>query len=225
MSFERGNIGTAIIGKFAIAAVADAIALAVVPNKSAFVIGNFSFAFGSIAATAAAIAAGPCFFEVVRGICTHAPVVAIGAHFAIGIKVVEQHKLCGQLVLIGGIFFAKKQQRSIAIATRNITKYLIVSSVFFDDVKHVFDRRRLRAKRALALRQRGLHLAGVIRRIGIHLLAVFSQCFVRRQVYHAKRAGKQAADILLLCYCTGIGQVAAHTAAGADGAWSPGIGF
>src|SRR5262249_21307008 len=54
------------------------------------------------------IAQGPHFLDVIRGISTHAPFVAVGADFAVHVEIVEQNKLAGGLV-VGGSSLPKER--------------------------------------------------------------------------------------------------------------------
>src|ERR1044072_6368958 len=88
MSFQYMNVWFLVIGKFAIGAKTYTCPVAMVPNKSFFIIGNRAVAFCRISTTAAAITGRPGFFEIVGCIGAHRPVMAIGAYFTINIKVI-----------------------------------------------------------------------------------------------------------------------------------------
>ena len=66
----------------------------------------------------------------------------IGTHFSIYIKIVQQHKVFDNFVLVGCNMLSKKQEGCIPVATLYITQDLIIGPVFFDDVKNMFDGRR-----------------------------------------------------------------------------------
>ena len=82
----------------------------------------------------------PGFFDKIGRVGGHAPFVAIGADFAFDIKIIQQHKLTRQLVVVGRGPLGKQAELRIAIALRKIAQHLIVSSVLFDDVKTVLER-------------------------------------------------------------------------------------
>jgi hypothetical protein len=69
--------------------------------------------------------------------------MAVRAHFALHIKIVEQHKLTRQLVVIGSDPFREKAEGGIAVSLGHIAQHLIVSSVLFDDIDAIFDGARI----------------------------------------------------------------------------------
>ena len=69
---------------------------------------------------AAAITGRSVFFHIISSVRAQAPVMSVGTNFAIYIKIIQQHKVFGQSVVIGRNPFAKQQQACIAIALRHI---------------------------------------------------------------------------------------------------------
>src|SRR5207244_3097052 len=82
----------------------------------------------------------PEFLDEIGRIGAHAPLVAVGADFALDVKVVQQDELPRQLVVVGGDIFAEQTKTRVAIALRQVAKNLVVGAVFLDDVNAVFDR-------------------------------------------------------------------------------------
>ena len=120
----------------------------------------------------------PSFFGIIIGIGRSTPIVTICTHLGIHIKMVEQNEFLGKFVLIGGDIPAKQQQGAITIAARQICQYLVVGTIFFDDIKNVFDGRCV----ANTIRNgitygyfQGAALSGSEGRIGIDLSSVFCQ--------------------------------------------------
>ena len=74
-----------------------------------------------------------------------APVVAVDAHLAVAIEVVQQHVVAGQLVVVGRDVLAVHDECRIAVARRaalgilEIAEHLVVGAVLLDDVEHVLD--------------------------------------------------------------------------------------
>ena len=66
--------------------------------------------------------------------------MAVGAHVAIHVKVVEQDELARQRVLIGRDLLAEKHQVGRAIAFFHVPQHLVVGPVLLDDIDHVADR-------------------------------------------------------------------------------------
>ncbi len=61
---------------------------------------------------------------------------------AIAVQVVQQHEIAAELELvIGRDLFAEQGQARVAVTSRHVTENLVVGSVLFDDVDHIFDRR------------------------------------------------------------------------------------
>src|SRR5437867_5933152 len=73
------------------------------------------------------------------------PTVAIDAHLAIAIKIIQQHVFARELMMVGSDILAEHDQVGITVAggpslrILERAEKLVVSAVFFDDVKHVFD--------------------------------------------------------------------------------------
>src|SRR5207247_8493900 len=56
------------------------------------------------------------------------------------IKIVEQHELARELVVVGCDFFTEQTQPRIAVALRQVAKDLVVGAVLLDDVNAILDR-------------------------------------------------------------------------------------
>ena len=71
--------------------------------------------------------------------------MAVSAHLAVAVEVVEQDVIAGELMVIRRNCFPIHRQVRISISRRlavcipEITHHLIVSAVFLDDIKHIFD--------------------------------------------------------------------------------------
>src|SRR5688572_32019577 len=65
--------------------------------------------------------------------------MAVSAHLALDVKVVEQDELTRKLVVVRRDLFREQTKRGIAIAFGHIAEHLVVSAVFFDDVKAILD--------------------------------------------------------------------------------------
>jgi hypothetical protein len=92
--------------------------------------------------------------------------VPVRANVAIHIKVVEQHELARQLVMVGTGIFLKKTQRRIAFALAEVTQHLIVGAILFDDIEHMLDgggnTRGILVEHLIGIRGVRLHLGGVV---------------------------------------------------------------
>ncbi len=84
----------------------------------------------------------PELLRVVRRDPGRRPVMPVRAHIRVDVKIVEQHKLARQLVMIRRGILIEQRQRRIAISLPELPQHLIVSAIFLDDVNHVLDRRR-----------------------------------------------------------------------------------
>ena len=65
--------------------------------------------------------------------------MAVGAEDAGAIRIVEQHKIPDQLMLVGRDLLAKCAERRRAVALREIAQNLIVGAVFLDDIHDVLE--------------------------------------------------------------------------------------
>ena len=88
---------------------------------------------------AARVGRGPISLVEVRGIRRVRPRVAIHAYLAIAVEIVEDNILSGQRVLVGSYILAKDGQPGIAVGAFEVTEFLIVGTVFLDDVNHMLD--------------------------------------------------------------------------------------
>src|SRR5438445_13796726 len=90
-----------------------------------------------------AVTERPGFFDEVCGIGCHAPFMSISADFAFDIKIIQQHKLTRQLVVIRRDALGKQAKLGVAISLWKIAEDLIVSPILLDDIKTVANRTRL----------------------------------------------------------------------------------
>src|ERR1051325_2949022 len=120
MVFDGGNIRFVIISKLTVCTIGNSVSPAKVPDKAVFVVGYLPRSLGIVKASAVSIAGRPVFFKKIGGVSSRAPIVTIRAHFAIHIKVIEQYKLAGKGMLVGGIFFSEQKQTRVAISACHI---------------------------------------------------------------------------------------------------------
>ncbi len=66
--------------------------------------------------------------------------MAVGTHFGIHIKIIQQHETPCQLVLVGSDHFREKAEIRIPVAFGHVPQHLVVGPVLLDDIEHVFDR-------------------------------------------------------------------------------------
>jgi len=83
--------------------------------------------------------AGEGFFEIVGPKRRGAPLVAVGAQDAAAIRVVEQHELADELVMIRCDPFTEDAEGGVAVALRQITESLVVGPVPLNDIHDVPD--------------------------------------------------------------------------------------
>ncbi len=116
-----------------------------IPKVSTRWLSDLKVSFGWIAEFSFATTIGerPCFFDKVGRVGCHGPLVPIGAHFALDIKIIEQNEFASQRVLIRRYLLGEDAQRWIPIALRQIAKYLIVGSILFDDIEAMLDGTRI----------------------------------------------------------------------------------
>ena len=107
MTFQGWNIGFIIICKFAISTIGNAQTLTMVPHKTTFGPRSPILTLIDILAATAAITRYPCFFGIIVGISSRAPIVTVGTYFGTDKEIVQYHKIAGQCVVIGGYFFGK----------------------------------------------------------------------------------------------------------------------
>ena len=69
------------------------------------------------------------------------PRVSVDTHFPIAVKVVEQHPLIGDGVMIRRDVLSEDRKPRIAVALLHIAEHLIVGAILLDDVDHVLDGR------------------------------------------------------------------------------------
>ena len=69
--------------------------------------------------------------------------MAIRADLPVYIKIIQQHKFPGESMLIGSDLLPKQYKTGVAIALGHIAQHLVIGPVFFNDIKDMFDRRRI----------------------------------------------------------------------------------
>ena len=67
--------------------------------------------------------------------------MAVGAHIAVHIEIIEQHELARDLVFVGRDLFPEQHEGGIAVAFLHIPEHLVVGAVFLNDVDDVLDGR------------------------------------------------------------------------------------
>ena len=113
-----------------------------------------------------------------------APVVAVNAHLAVAVEIVQEHVIAGQLMVVGRDVLAVHHQGRIAVARRaalgvfEVAEHLVVGAVLFDDVEHVLDRAvaaGLVGDAAVALGHRAVDRLRRVGRVLLDLLRVTPQ--------------------------------------------------
>ncbi len=67
--------------------------------------------------------------------------MTVGAHLGVDVKIVQQHELPRQGVVVRRYFFGKKTQARVTVTLRHISEHLIVGAILFDNVKNILYRR------------------------------------------------------------------------------------
>src|SRR4030095_11014686 len=67
--------------------------------------------------------------------------VAVGAHFAFNVEIVEEDEVAGELVVVGCDALWKEAECRIAVSLGHVAEHLVVGAVLLNYVKAVFDRR------------------------------------------------------------------------------------
>ena len=83
----------------------------------------------------------PRLLVVIVGKGARAPLVPVGADFAIHVEVVEQHPAARDRVRIRRHGVVEDRQRGVAIALRDVAEHLIVGAVLSDHIDDVLDGR------------------------------------------------------------------------------------
>src|SRR4051794_19812631 len=65
--------------------------------------------------------------------------MAVGAQNPATISIIEQHEIANDFVLIWSNARAEDTQRSITLALRQVSQYLVVGAIFLNDVNDVLD--------------------------------------------------------------------------------------
>src|SRR4051794_9577123 len=101
------NVWFAVVCKFAVGTVAYSRSFTIVPDETSFWIRYFPLSLSRVCATATAITGDPVFLQVIGSMGRRAPVMTVCTDFAIGIKIIEKHKLFCKPVQVGGYSFSK----------------------------------------------------------------------------------------------------------------------
>src|SRR6266487_3469727 len=107
MIFQYRDIWLVIISKFSISPVANTRPLALIPDKSIFIICDYPGSFCIIVTPTAPITGDPILFQVICGICAHAPVMSVSTNLTVYIKIIKQYKIICQLVLVRCYLFTE----------------------------------------------------------------------------------------------------------------------
>ena len=118
----------------------------VVPNETCGRVGHRVAARVRIASRKA----GKRLFQVVRYISLVRPLMPVRTEYSTAVKVIQQHEFFDELVMIRRHLATEDAQAWIAFAFLDIAKHLVVGAIFFDDVQHMLEHRRL----AVPLRHR-----------------------------------------------------------------------
>ena len=210
-ALERGRLGGARLVRIrgvghplAIAANAHACGDGPVPDVATGGSRGDKGAFAGIGKLlAVAVAERPLLLDKVGSKGPHAPLMAVGADLTLHIEVVEQDKLAGQGVVIGGDLLRKQTERRVAAALRHVAEDLVVGAILLDDVDHMRDRacvafgsgNRMAFQAGQGLLGRRLGDASIrFGCPGCHLF--FESSVVGRQIDEAHGAVEEAADVV-----------------------------
>ena len=64
--------------------------------------------------------------------------MTISTYLSVNIKIIKQNKFTGNGMLIWCYIFTKKNKIGISVTFRHITQYLVVGTVFLNDIKNIF---------------------------------------------------------------------------------------
>ncbi len=200
-----GEIGRRLRHEFAIAAIRDASGLGAIPNVAAGGRGDGKKSFGGEGKffhLVVAVGKRPHLFHEVGGVRSHAPFVAVGADFGICVKIIQQHKVTGQPVLVRRDALRENAEARIAVAQWQVAKDLIVGAIFLHDVDTILDRTaatRRGGNRVSWIRSRRHARVGIQRTATLRLRCVTGELALeplsRRNLNDAERPAKQATDV------------------------------
>src|SRR5437773_5740241 len=211
MAFERFDFGFArvfgglsALNPLTVAAVANTGLSAAIPNvpprrSSDGIEIALRYVDIQLLVRAAAITQRPSLLDKVGRIGAHRPLVTIGRHLAVAVKIIQEDELAHQLMVIGRDSLAHETQAGIAVAGGDVAEHLIISPIFFNDVNAMFDRTWI-----AYFPRDGIVIGGACagRQVGpkwtasIGLLAVGRHLFRRWQVKNAQSSLKQTANII-----------------------------
>ena len=120
--------GFAVSDKFSVAAVADASFLCAIPQVAASRRRDGKRPFTGVRKLAGAVVAviqRPHFFNEIRRVSGHAPLVAIRADLAVHIEIIQQHEIPGEPMQVGCDVFGEQAKLGIAVAFRHIAEDLV----------------------------------------------------------------------------------------------------
>ena len=141
---RAGVVGRLAVGNpFPIAAEAHARGDRPIPEVAAGGAGGGVEAplggIGKLLAAVVAVGKGPLPLDEVGGVGPHAPLVAVGADFALDVEVVEEDELPGEGMMVRRDALGEQAERRVAVPLRHVAEDLIVGPVFLDDIDHVGD--------------------------------------------------------------------------------------
>src|ERR1700759_5562712 len=112
-----------------------------IPDIAAFVVGDTAISFTIVHSATTTVACRPGLFEIVIGITTHAPAVAVHAYLCIYIKIIQQYEFMSDRMLIRRHPITKQHEAGITIPLPDIPEPLVISTVLLDDIEHILYRR------------------------------------------------------------------------------------
>src|SRR5205823_5592161 len=75
----------------------------------------------------------PNFFNEIGGIGSHRPFMTVRRDFAVAVKIVQEHELTRQPVVVRRDLLGENTEARIAVAFRHIAEKLVVRAVLLDD--------------------------------------------------------------------------------------------
>src|SRR5206468_10696739 len=78
--------------------------------------------------------------EVIGDIRLRTPLMAVRAEHTAAVEVVQQYKLLGESMVVGGDITAEMHEGRIPVSLRQISEDLVVGAVLLDDVEHVLEK-------------------------------------------------------------------------------------
>ena len=108
-----------------------------VPDKTR--VGNVKVGVVVTHAPSPGIPGRPGILGVIRGVRGGRPGMAIGAHFGVHVKVVQEAELSRKRMVIGSNLLPEQDEGGVPVPFRHVTEDLVIGPVLFDDVDDVFD--------------------------------------------------------------------------------------